>query len=168
MFSCLNPPAMVDLDHDTLGRGDQRGNSSDASTSAVDVRLTRAWLVTVLGRPTRRAGQKTLRPIRFATWPYSPASRSPLSRGSSTCRAPGRAGKRTRRARASSSRTLFELCRERVNALFDQTLDVIEDAMKARQFLVVNRVLVDVGPDHYAQLEAVKMCTMWMRRSQFA
>src|SRR4030081_372465 len=48
---------------------------------------------------------------------------------------------------------LFELCRERVNALFDQTLDVIEDAMNARKFLVVNRVLVDVGPDHYAQIE---------------
>jgi hypothetical protein len=54
---------------------------------------------------------------------------------------------------------IFELCRERVKALFDQALDVIEDAMKARQFLVVNRVLVDVGPDHYAQLEAVKKIT---------
>jgi hypothetical protein len=29
---------------------------------------------------------------------------------------------------------LFELRRERVNALFDQALDVIEDAMKARKF----------------------------------
>ena len=50
-----------------------------------------------------------------------------------------------------------------MNALFDQTLDVIEDAMKARQFLVVNHVLVDVGPDHYARLEAVKMLTLLMR-----
>jgi hypothetical protein len=57
---------------------------------------------------------------------------------------------------------LFELCRERVKALFDQTLDLIEDAMNARQFLVVNRVLVDVGPDHYAQLEAVRMFTLLM------
>jgi hypothetical protein len=60
---------------------------------------------------------------------------------------------------------LFELCRERVKALFDQTLDVIEDAMKARQFLVVNHVLVDVGPDHCAQLEAVKMFTLLMRHA---
>jgi hypothetical protein len=59
---------------------------------------------------------------------------------------------------------LFELCRERVNALCDQALDVIEDAMKARQFLVVNRVLVDVGPDHYAQLE-VKVFTLLMRHA---
>jgi hypothetical protein len=57
---------------------------------------------------------------------------------------------------------LFELCRERVKALFDQTLDVIEDAMKARKFLVVNRVLVDVGPDHYARLQAVKVFTVLM------
>src|SRR3978361_2102771 len=39
---------------------------------------------------------------------------------------------------------LLELRHERLNALFDRTLDVIEDAMKARKFLVVNRVLVDV------------------------
>jgi hypothetical protein len=57
---------------------------------------------------------------------------------------------------------IFELCRERVKALFDQTLDVIEDAMNARQFLVVNRVLVDVGPDHYARLQAVKVFTVLM------
>jgi hypothetical protein len=41
-------------------------------------------------------------------------------------------------------------------------LDVVEDAMKARLFSVVNRVLVDVGPDHFAQLEAVKMFTELM------
>jgi hypothetical protein len=57
---------------------------------------------------------------------------------------------------------IFELCRERVKALFDQTLDVIEDAMNARQFLLVNGVLVDVGPDHYTQLEAVKVFTALM------
>jgi hypothetical protein len=28
---------------------------------------------------------------------------------------------------------------------------------------VVNRVLVDAGPDHYAQLEAVKVFTVLMR-----
>jgi hypothetical protein len=43
---------------------------------------------------------------------------------------------------------LLEPYRKRLNALCNQTLDVIEDAMKARQFLVVNRVLADVGPDH--------------------
>jgi hypothetical protein len=75
----------------------------------------------------------------------------------------------SREANAPGTRILiaevFELRRERVNALFDQTLDVIEDAMNARQFLVVNRVLVDVGPDHYAQLEAVKMFTLLMRHA---
>jgi hypothetical protein len=60
---------------------------------------------------------------------------------------------------------IFELRRERVNALFDQTLDVIEEAMKARKFLVVNRVLVDVRPDSYAQLEAVRMFTLLMRHA---
>ena len=39
------------------------------------------------------------------------------------------------------------------------------DAMKARQFRVVNRVVVDLGPDHYAQLEAVKMFTLLMRHA---
>ena len=57
---------------------------------------------------------------------------------------------------------IFELCRERMDALFDQILDVIEDAMKARKFLVVNRVRVDVGPDHYARLQAVKVFTVLM------
>jgi hypothetical protein len=75
----------------------------------------------------------------------------------------------SREANAPGTRNLladiFELCCERVNALFDQTLDVIEDAMNARQVLVVNRVLVDVGPDHYARLEAVKMFTFLMRRA---
>ncbi|MEO8131360.1 MAG: hypothetical protein ABI822_29970 [Bryobacteraceae bacterium] len=34
--------------------------------------------------------------------------------------------------------------------------------MTARQLLVVNRVLVDVGPDHFARLEAVKVFTALM------
>ena len=57
---------------------------------------------------------------------------------------------------------LLEPYRKRLNELFDQTLDVIEDAMKARQLLVVSRVLVDVGPDHYARLEAVKVFAVLM------
>ena len=73
----------------------------------------------------------------------------------------------SREANAPGTRNLIaellEPYRERLDALFDQTLDVIEDAMKARQFLVVNRVLVDVGPDHYARLEAVKVFTRLMQ-----
>ena len=73
----------------------------------------------------------------------------------------------SREANAPGTRNLLaellEHHRERLNALFDQMLDVIEDAMKARQFLVVNRVLVDVGPDHYARLEAVKVLTRLMQ-----
>ena len=72
----------------------------------------------------------------------------------------------SREANAPGTRNLLAELLEphckRLNALFDQMLDVIEDAMKARQFLVVNRVLVDVGPDHYARLEAVKVFTVLM------
>jgi hypothetical protein len=57
---------------------------------------------------------------------------------------------------------IFELCRERVKALFDQTLDVIEDAMKARKIFVVKGVIVDGGPDHYARLEAAKLFILLM------
>ena len=56
----------------------------------------------------------------------------------------------------------FELCRERMYALFDQTLDVIEDAMKARKIFVVKGVIVDGGPDHYARLEAAKLFILLM------
>ncbi len=49
----------------------------------------------------------------------------------------------SREANAPGTRNLLaelaELHGERMNELFDQTLDDIEDAMKARQFLVVNR-----------------------------
>jgi hypothetical protein len=48
------------------------------------------------------------------------------------------------------------------NALFDQTLDVIEDAMKARKIFVVKGVIVDGGPDHYARLEAAKLFILLM------
>ena len=72
----------------------------------------------------------------------------------------------SREANAPGTRNLLaellEHHRERLIALFDRTLDVIEDAMKARQFLVANRVLVDLGPDHYARLEAVKVFTALM------
>ena len=75
----------------------------------------------------------------------------------------------SREANAPGTRNLLAelaaLHRERMDELFDQTLDDIEDAMKARQFLVVNRVVVDVGPDHYARLEAVKMFTLLMRHA---
>jgi hypothetical protein len=47
--------------------------------------------------------------------------------------------------------------RERLNALFDETLDVIEDAFEARKIFLVRGVLVDGGPDHYVRLEAVKL-----------
>jgi hypothetical protein len=46
---------------------------------------------------------------------------------------------------------------ERLSRLFDQTLDVIEDAFEARKIFLVKGVVVDVGPDHYARLGAVKM-----------
>jgi hypothetical protein len=49
---------------------------------------------------------------------------------------------------------LLDSQRERLNELFDQTLNVIEDAFQARKIVVVGDVLVDGGPDHYARLEA--------------
>ena len=72
----------------------------------------------------------------------------------------------SREANAPGTRNLLaellEPRRERLNALFDQTLDVIEDAMKARKIFVVKGVIVDGGPDHYARLEAVKVFTVLM------
>jgi hypothetical protein len=47
--------------------------------------------------------------------------------------------------------------RERLSALFDQTLDVIEDAFEARKIFLVRGVVVDGGIDDYARLEAVKL-----------
>jgi len=56
----------------------------------------------------------------------------------------------SREANASGTRNiiadLFKRHRERLELLFDRTLAVIDDAMEARQFLVMNRVLVEVGP----------------------
>jgi hypothetical protein len=42
---------------------------------------------------------------------------------------------------------LFEAHRERLNELFDQTLNVIKDAFQARKIFVVRGVIVDGGPD---------------------
>ncbi|MEO8630274.1 MAG: hypothetical protein ABI612_19580, partial [Betaproteobacteria bacterium] len=52
---------------------------------------------------------------------------------------------------------ILELRREQLEALFDRTLDVIDDAMNARKLSVVNCVLVDVGPDRGVRREAVDM-----------
>lgn len=48
-----------------------------------------------------------------------------------------------------------------LSALFDQMLDVIEDAFQARKMFLVRGVVVDGGPDHYARLEAVEMVLSW-------
>jgi hypothetical protein len=40
---------------------------------------------------------------------------------------------------------------ERLIALFDQTLDVIEDVFQTRKIFVVRGVIIDGGPDHYAR-----------------
>jgi hypothetical protein len=42
--------------------------------------------------------------------------------------------------------------RERLSVLFDQTLDVIEDALEARRIFLVKGTIVDGGLDHYARL----------------
>jgi hypothetical protein len=46
---------------------------------------------------------------------------------------------------------------ERLSRLLDQTQDVIEGAFQARKIFLVKGVVVDGGPDHYAQLEAAKL-----------
>jgi hypothetical protein len=43
--------------------------------------------------------------------------------------------------------------RARINAVFDRTLDLIEDALQAGDIVVVKGAVVDAGPDHYARLE---------------
>jgi hypothetical protein len=49
---------------------------------------------------------------------------------------------------------VFEANRERISALFDRTLALIEGALQARDTVVVKGALVDGGPDHYARIEA--------------
>jgi hypothetical protein len=44
-----------------------------------------------------------------------------------------------------------------LSALFDQTLDLIQDAFQARKIFVVRGLIVDGGLDHYARLEAAKL-----------
>jgi hypothetical protein len=67
----------------------------------------------------------------------------------------------SREANAPGTRILiaevFEANRERINAVLDRTLDVIEAAFEARCTLVVKGTLVNAGPDHYARLEAGQM-----------
>ncbi len=58
---------------------------------------------------------------------------------------------------------MFEANRERTNAVFDRTLDVIEDAFEARNMVVVNGALVVAGPDHYARLEAGRLVVRLLR-----
>ena len=73
------------------------------------------------------------------------------------------------RGRAGGTRSLlaglFEQRRERLEMLCDQTLDVTADGMKARQFLVLNLVLIDAGPDRFARLEGVDMFTRLMHHA---
>jgi hypothetical protein len=76
--------------------------------------------------------------------------------GTSMYRARGRAGKRAPGTRILVAE-LLNSQRERLSALFDQTLDVIKDAFRARKSFVVRGVIVDRGPDHYARLEAAKL-----------
>jgi hypothetical protein len=57
----------------------------------------------------------------------------------------------SREANASGTRILIaellEARCERLSALFDKTLEVIEDAFQARKIFVVRGVVVDGGPD---------------------
>jgi arylsulfatase A-like enzyme len=88
--------------------------------------------------------------------PYSPASRSPPRAAARRIAVVGRP-----EANAPGTHSLiaelFEANSERINAVFDQTLDLIEDAFEARNTLVVNGAVVDAGPDHYGRLEAGKL-----------
>jgi hypothetical protein len=60
----------------------------------------------------------------------------------------------SREANALSTRLviaeLLDSQRERLNELFDQTLNVIKDAFGARKIFVVRGVIIDGGPDHHA------------------
>jgi hypothetical protein len=61
---------------------------------------------------------------------------------------------------------LFEANHERISAVFDQALDVIEDAFEARDTVVVKGALVDAGPDHYARIEAGKLVLRLLRQAR--
>jgi hypothetical protein len=76
----------------------------------------------------------------------------------------------SREANASGTRLviaeLFEANRERINAMLDRTLDVIEAAFEARCTLVVKGTLVDGGPDHYARIEAGHLVVRLLRQAR--
>ncbi len=61
---------------------------------------------------------------------------------------------------------LFESHRDRISRVLDQVLAVIEDALEARNILVIKGVLVDAGPDHYARLEAGKLLLRLLRQAR--
>jgi hypothetical protein len=89
--------------------------------------------------------------------PSSPASPSPpVARQLGVSRSWA-----SREANAPGTRILIaellEPHRERMSALFDKTLAVIDDAFQSCKILVVKGVVVDGGPDHYSRLEAVKV-----------
>jgi len=67
----------------------------------------------------------------------------------------------SREANAPSTRLviaeLLDSQRERLNEIFDQTLNVIKDAFGARKIFLVRGALLDAGPDHYARIEAAKL-----------
>jgi hypothetical protein len=52
---------------------------------------------------------------------------------------------------------LLDYQRERLNELFDQTLNITQDAFQGRKIFLVRGVLLDRGPDHYARIEAAKL-----------
>ncbi len=87
----------------------------------------------------------------------SPELPSPPSRGNSAGRGPWA----SREANAAGTRLpiadLLEAVPRRISALFDQTLDVIEDALQARRIFAVQGVVVDGGPVHYARIAAAKL-----------
>jgi hypothetical protein len=73
----------------------------------------------------------------------------------------------SREAHAPGTRVLvaelLDSQHERMNELFDQTLNVIKDAFGARKIFVVRGALVDGGPGHYARLEAGKQVLRLLR-----
>jgi hypothetical protein len=76
----------------------------------------------------------------------------------------------SREANAPGTRVLisklFEANRERLRAVLARTLDVIEDALRARDTVVVKDALVDAGPDHYARLGAGKLFLRLLRQAR--
>jgi hypothetical protein len=61
---------------------------------------------------------------------------------------------------------LFEANRERLKAVLDRPLDLIEDALQARNTLMVKGGIVDAGPGHYARLEAGQLVLRLLRQAR--